>query len=254
MMNAAGTQTALRNLEATPFAKQQILGWNQHIGECHLCMAVRGMIIAVNRQEALHLDTRRLEIDQDHRLLTVDVCLRVGLSHQDRELASRVAGTRRPPFAPVDDIMVAIPPDRGADVGGIGRGDIGFGHEECGTDFAIHQRPEPAILMRPCPVAMQDFHVPGIGSRAIEDLGSPADPAHLFGAQGIFEIGEALPGKLETILDMRLTARWRHEQVPQAGAPGAGLEPLDRSVTAAIDRHARVPVRRPSMMGELPAP
>src|SRR3546814_2830316 len=56
----------------------------------------------------------------------------------------------------------------------------------------------------------------------------PADPAHLFSAQRIFDVGEPLSRKLERVIDMRLTARRRHEQVPKPGAPGLGLKLLDR--------------------------
>src|SRR3546814_16817659 len=65
-------------------------------------------------------------------------------------------------------------------------------------------------------------------SRTVENLGGPADPAHLFSAQRIFDVGEPLSRKLERVIDMRLTARRRHEQVPKPGAPGLGLKLLDR--------------------------
>src|SRR3546814_1843391 len=71
---------------------------------------------------------------------------------------------------------------------------------------------------------MENFHVPGVWSRTVENLGGPADPAHLFSAQRIFDVGEPLSRKLERVIDMRLTARRRHEQVPKPGAPGLGLK------------------------------
>src|SRR3546814_15912169 len=75
---------------------------------------------------------------------------------------------------------------------------------------------------------MENFQVPGVWSRTVENLGGPADPAHLFSAQRIFDVGEPLSRKLERVIDMRLTARRRHEQVPKPGAPGLGLKLLDR--------------------------
>src|SRR3546814_20132587 len=87
---------------------------------------------------------------------------------------------------------------------------------------------------------MENFHVPGVWSRTVENLGGPADPAHLFSAQRIFDVGEPLSRKLERVIDMRLTARRRHEQVPKPGAPGLGLKLL-----------ARLP-RLPSIAGRAP--
>src|SRR3546814_18178954 len=65
---------------------------------------------------------------------------------------------------------------------------------------------------------MENFQVPGVWSRTVENLGGPADPAHLFSAQRIFDVGEPLSRKLERVIDMRLTARRTHEQVPKPGA------------------------------------
>src|SRR3546814_2638584 len=121
MMNAARPQTTLRDLEATPFAKQQIFYRHPHIGERHFCVTMRGMIIAIDGEEPLDLDARRIEVDQDHGLLPVNLCLRVGFAHQDRELAARIAGPRRPPFASVNDIMLAVAPNGRTNVGSVGR-------------------------------------------------------------------------------------------------------------------------------------
>src|SRR3546814_15046428 len=67
-------------------------------------------------------------------------------------------------------------------------------------------------LVRPCPVTMENFHVPGVRSRTVENLGGPADPAHLFSAQRIFDVGEPLSRKLECVIDLRLTAGRGHER------------------------------------------
>src|SRR3546814_4972920 len=84
-------------------------------------------------------------------------------------------------------------------------------------------------LVRPCPVTMENFHVPGVRSRTVENLGGPADPAHLFSAQRIFDVGEPLSRKLECVIDLRLTAGRGHEQIPKPGGPGLGLKLLNRS-------------------------
>src|SRR3546814_13624267 len=80
------------------------------------------------------------------------------------ELAARIAGPRRPPFASVNDIMLAVAPNGRTNVGSVGRCDVGFRHEASRADLAVHQRSEPAVLVRPCPVTMENFHVPGVRS------------------------------------------------------------------------------------------
>src|SRR3546814_10273738 len=91
--------------------------------------------------------------------------------------------------------MLAVAPNGRTNVGSVGRCDVGFRHEESRADLAVHQRSEPAVLVRPCPVTMENFHVPGVWSRTVENLGGPADPAHLFSAQRIFDVGEPLSRK-----------------------------------------------------------
>src|SRR3546814_7036258 len=125
------------------------------------------MFIALDGEEPLDLDSRRIEVDQDHGLLPVNLFLRVGFAHHDRELAARIAGPRRPPFASVNDIMLAVAPNGRTNVGSVGRCDVGFRHEESRADLAVHQRSEPAVLVRPCPVTMENFHVPGVWSRTV---------------------------------------------------------------------------------------
>ena len=57
-------------------------------------VAVRRVVIAVDGQRALDGDARRVHRHQDHRLLLVLARLGVGLAHQDRDLAARIAGAR----------------------------------------------------------------------------------------------------------------------------------------------------------------
>src|SRR3546814_9063761 len=77
-------------------------------------------------------------------------------------------------------------------------------------------------------VCASDRHVSGVGRRAVEHLARETDAAHLLGAQRIFEVGEARPLELETLVDMvvRGAAR-RHEQVPDARGFRLGLQILD---------------------------
>src|SRR3546814_10465188 len=67
------------------------------------------------------LDPRRVHRHREHRLLLVALGAEVGLAHHDRDLAARVADSRRPPFAAVDDIIVAVALDPRLDIGRVGR-------------------------------------------------------------------------------------------------------------------------------------
>jgi hypothetical protein len=75
---------------------------------------------------------------------------------------------------------------------------------------------------------MEHFHIAGVGCRAVEDFAGKADAAHFLGAQGIFKVGEARPLEFERLVDMVVRGRLgRHEQVPDAGVLGLGLQILD---------------------------
>jgi hypothetical protein len=73
-------------------------------------------------------------------------------------------------------------------------------------------------------VAVEHFHVAGVGRGAVEHFAGPADAAHFLGTKGIFEIGKARAFEPEGFIDVMVSgiAR-RHEQVPDAGRLGAGL-------------------------------
>jgi hypothetical protein len=156
-------------------------------------------------------DARRVERQEDLRLLLMARRdFRIGLAHQDRDLAARIASARRPPLAAVDHVMIAIALDAGFDVGRVGGGHRRLGHQEGGADFAVHQRLQPLLLLLLGAVAHEHFHVAGIGRRAIEHFGRPGDAAHLLPQQRVFEIGQAGAAKFLIFMLVR-----RHEHVPQ---------------------------------------
>ncbi len=175
------------------------------------------MVIAIDGQHAFDGDAGRVHRHQDHALLLVALGRGVGLAHHDRDLAARIADARRPPFAAVDDVMIAVTDHRRFDVGCVGRGNGGLGHQEGGADVAVHQRPQPLLLLLARAVAVEDLHVAGVGRRAVEHFRRPADPAHFLGAQGVFEVGELRAFERERVVDMGLARVGRHEEIPQAG-------------------------------------
>ena len=79
------------------------------------------------------------------------------------------------------------------------------------------------VLLLGRAVAMQHFHVAGVGGRAVEHLRGPAHPAHLLGAQGVFEVGQAGAAILGGVV---ILGR-RHEQVPKTRGSRLGLQLLE---------------------------
>ncbi len=122
---------------------------------------------------------------------------------------------RRPPFAAVDHVMIAVADDRRLDVGRIRRRDIRLGHREGRADLAAQQRLEPALLLRVGRVANEHFHVAGVRRVAVERLRRDPRPAHDLAQRRVFEVGE--PGA---------EVGFRQEQVPQARRARLGLQCL----------------------------
>ena len=147
VMDAARSQAALGNLETASFAQQDIRGRHAHVFKADFAMAVRRVVVAEYRQRAQDGHARRVDRHQDHRLLLVARRFGIGLAHEDDNLAARIAGAGGPPFAAVDDVVVAVAHDADCDVGGIRRGDGRFGHRKGGADLAA-QAAVPAIA--PC--------------------------------------------------------------------------------------------------------
>ena len=140
MVDAAGAEAALRDLEAAPLAEQHVGGRHAHVLEQDLGVAVRRVVVAEHGQRPHDRDAGRVHRHEDHRLLAVARPVRVGPAHQDRDRAARVHGAGGPPFAAVDDVVVAVAADRALDVGRVGGGDGGLGHREAGADLAGEQR------------------------------------------------------------------------------------------------------------------
>ena len=120
MVNAAGTEPALRDLEAAAFAEQEVARRHAHILEQNFGMPVRRIVKAEYRQHAQHFHAGHIQRNENLRLLLVTGAARVGLPHDDGDLAARIADAGRPPFAAVDHIVVAVADDGGLDIGGVG--------------------------------------------------------------------------------------------------------------------------------------
>ena len=148
VMDTAGTEPSLRDLEAAAFAEQHVGGGHAHIVVDDLGMADRRIVISEHAHVADDPDPRRVPRHQHHRLLQMLVgIVRVGLAHHDQQLAILAHRARREPLAAVDDVFVAVAANAALDVGGIARRDFRLGHREGRADFARQQRLEPAFLL-----------------------------------------------------------------------------------------------------------
>src|SRR3546814_12684997 len=110
MVDAAGAQPSLSDLEPPPFAQQDILCGHANVVEFDLGVAVRRVVETHDRKVSQHPDTRRLRWHQDPRLLTIGVGpAGVCLAHDDQKFTRPSACAGDVPFAPVYDVIPASP-------------------------------------------------------------------------------------------------------------------------------------------------
>ena len=211
MVDSPGAKPSLRDFEPAPFAEQHVRMRHRDLVERDFHMAVRRIVIPEYRQVTDDLHPVGVERHENHRLLLVLFRSRIGLAHDDGDRAARIAGSARPPFAAVDDIAIALGRDAAQDVGRVGRGDVGLGHQEGRANLAVHQRPQPLLLLLARPVAVEHLHIAGVGRRAVERFRRPQETPHFLGAKGILEVAQAGPFKFERLVDMGRGRRWRHE-------------------------------------------
>jgi hypothetical protein len=143
-----------------------------------MSVTVRRVVVSIHLEHPVDGETRRISRHQDDRLLLVGVVVvGVGVAHDDVDLAPRVTRAAGPPLLTVEKVAVAIPLDVELDVGGVRRGNIGFRHQEARPDLALHQRPEPLLLLRGVAVLGQNLHVARVRSGAVACLRGRARPS-----------------------------------------------------------------------------
>lgn len=99
VVDASWTKPPLDDLEATPFTKHKVAGWNPDVVEADVPMSVGSIIVTIDIEHPVDGHPLSVCRYQHNRLLTVDVLVvRVGLAHDDVDFAPRVARTARPPF------------------------------------------------------------------------------------------------------------------------------------------------------------
>src|ERR1700731_2337708 len=173
MMDAPGTEPALRDLEATALAEQHVSGRDPDIFKKNFGVAMRRLVIAKDRQHPLDDDAGMRERHQYHRLPPITVwVVGIRLAHHDHDLAARIERPRGPPFATVDDVIIGVAADPRFDVGRVRGSYVGLGHREGRADFAGEQRIEPTLALLHRAVAHQDFHVAGTGAEQLNTSGA----------------------------------------------------------------------------------
>ena len=84
----------------------------------------------------------------------------IRFTHEYADFATRVHGTRYPPFGAIEDVMVGtVLGDGGAYVGGVGRCHGWLGHREARPNFPVEERFQPALSLVGSAVFDQYFHV-----------------------------------------------------------------------------------------------
>ena len=188
VVDATGTESALCDLEAAAFAGDQMVERHARAVEAHFGMAVRRVVETEQMQRAHHGHAGcRLRHD-DLAVAAMRFGVRTRHAHDDEEVEARVHRAGDPPFAPGDDVVVAVAFDARRDVGGVAGGHVRFGHRE-GRACAPHeQRLEPALLLLWRTVVMQHFHVAGIRRVAVDRLGRDQRLAAEFGQRRVVEV------------------------------------------------------------------
>src|SRR5690606_20716461 len=120
------------------------------------------------------------------------------------------------PLATGAHVFLAVPLDAGTDVARVGGGHVGLRHGEGRADLTVQQRLQPLLLLPWGAELRQQFHVAGVGCRAVGDERCDVRAAAGdLGQGGVLEIGQSR------------TVFAGQEQVPQSPLPGLGLELLD---------------------------
>src|SRR5690606_7563519 len=162
MVDTARTEVGLGNLEAAAFTQQDVGSRYSYVFITHFGVAVGSVVVTEHVQIADYGGTGGVEGHQDHALLQMLGGIRVGLAHDDGDLAVLVHGSGRPPLGAVDHVLITFAADLALDIGGIRGGNVRLGHGEAGADFPGQQRLEPFLLVLFAAVALDGFHVAGV--------------------------------------------------------------------------------------------
>lgn len=79
---------------------------------------------------------------------------------------------RDAPLVSVDDDVIALLANRGANIGSVRGSHALFSHRECRSNISVQKGSEPFLLLLFGTVASEDFHVACVGGGAVHGLWS----------------------------------------------------------------------------------
>mmetsp|Transcript_96916 Transcript_96916/g.269614 ORF Transcript_96916/g.269614 Transcript_96916/m.269614 type:complete len:329 (-) Transcript_96916:362-1348(-) len=208
VVNAARTQAALRDFEATSLPEDHVAHRHTDVVEHDL-----RVVVDVAEESKWPHDGHTLCVagDEDHGVAVVErATTGHGASQEDKYLALWPAGTADVPLVPVDDVLVPIAHDGRADVGGIAACNPRLGHGVRAANGAFQERLQPPLLLLGGAISLQDLHVASVGRRAVHRHVAQAEGAEDLTDGRVFQDAE-LP-------------HLRQEKVVEA----AGLGPLSQ--------------------------
>ena len=217
VVDSARAEAQLGDLEATTLTEEHVRRGNTAVGEPEVHVPVRGVVVTEDVHRPHDLDAGRVLGYQDLALLLVRRTVRVGLQHDDEDLAPRVAGARGVVLLTVDDPLVAVKHGATGDLLGIGGCDVRLGHDVRRADLTVEKRLEPLLLLLGGANPLEHLHVARVGRRAVHALGGDRVLAELGRDVGVVEVAEALAG-----------LGVGKEEVPQTGLFGLGLDGFEQ--------------------------
>mmetsp|Transcript_34868 Transcript_34868/g.81442 ORF Transcript_34868/g.81442 Transcript_34868/m.81442 type:complete len:304 (-) Transcript_34868:20-931(-) len=187
VVEASWPEPALGDLEASPLAKKQVFRWYTDVLEDDLSVVV---LVTKYCEWAEDVDPWRVSRDEDHRVpLVRGRCLR-RLAEKHEDLAFRAASATDVPLVAIDDVIIAVANDRGADIRRIGGGNSRFCHGKGRADVAGEERFEPFLLLFRSAILLQHLHVAGVRRSAIHgEVGLRARTKNLL-QRSVFDTAE----------------------------------------------------------------
>ena len=167
MVDSAGAESFLRNPETAAFGAEQVFSGDSAVVEPDL--GVAGPTFAARAHKGrCGLDDEAGRTGGDEYLAGAFVGRGVGIGDGHGDGEHRPVAARRPPFAAIDNIGVAVSNGGGAHPDGVGSGKIGLCHGETASDFAGEKGFEILLLLLIVGVLDEDFHVAGVRRLAVE--------------------------------------------------------------------------------------
>lgn len=94
MMNSARAKSALDNLETATLSQDHVLRGHSHVGKGQVTVAMGRIVVSVDLEHSVDLDSGGGGLDKNNRLLLVRVLVvGVRLAHDDVDAAPGVTST-----------------------------------------------------------------------------------------------------------------------------------------------------------------